>query len=120
MFSSPYLKPQDIPHGRLPGAIAEFAEEEMNVPRQRKLVMYFRGIEKGLVLNKTNATTLQKAFGDDTDAMIGRVIELVVKPDSFKGEDILTIRIEVPTDQPPPPPSDVAAKRPIIDDDIPF
>jgi hypothetical protein len=128
-FSSPYLKAVDIPRRRLRVTIVEFVDEWMGSPRECKTVLYFEGTDKGLVLNKTNAATLQKAFGDDTDAMIGRVVDLVVKPGSFQGEDIDVVRIEVPAEQPPPRPGDAELNRRLDeaapsahpgDDDIPF
>ena len=101
-FSSPYLKAVDIPRRRLRVTIGEFVDEWMGNPRECKTVVYFEGIDRGMVLNKTNAETLQEAFGDETDAMRGRVIDLVVKPGSFQGEDIDVVRIEVPAEQPAP------------------
>lgn len=128
-FSSPYLKAVDIPRRRLRVTIGEFVDEWMGNPRECKTVVYFEGLDRGMVLNKTNAGTLQKAFGDETDAMIGRVIDLVVKPGSFQGEDIDVVRIEVPAEQPAPRPSDPELNRRLDeaagteqpgDDDIPF
>src|SRR5262249_40168017 len=127
---SPYLKADDISKRRLRVTIVEFVDEWMGNPRECKTVVYFKDIDKGLVLNKTNASVLAKAFGDDTDTMVGRVIDLVVKPGSFQGQDTDGVRIEVPGDQPPPRPSDAELNRRLdeaaandhgtADDDIPF
>jgi hypothetical protein len=128
-FASPYLKPIDIPKRHLRVTIAEFVDEWMGNPRECKTVIYFTGTDKGLVLNKTNATTLQKAFGDDTDAMIGKVVDLIVKPGSFGDLPIDVVRLEIPADQPLAQPSDTELNRRLDeaaateqpkDDDIPF
>ena len=52
----------------------------------QKPVCYFKGGDKGLVLNKTNGIVMADAFGDDTDDWVGKVIELRVEPTMFKGK----------------------------------
>ena len=40
--------------------------------KEEKPVVYFHKGQKGLVLNKTNATTIAKVYGDDTSAWTGQ------------------------------------------------
>jgi hypothetical protein len=129
-YTTRYLKADDLlPTRRRRVTITEVAEEEMGVQRERKFVVYFEEVGKGLVLNKTNSATLARRFGDDTKDSIGKVIDLVIKPGSFEGKDIEVIRVEVPDDQPPPPrdpagprrgDATAAGGRRSNDDDIPF
>ena len=43
---------------------------EMGPKRELKDVLYFLNDDRGLVLNKTNATTLAMAFGDDSEGLV--------------------------------------------------
>ena len=55
--------------------------------------MSFTGAKKSLVLNKTNASTLVSAFGDDTDAWSGRTVELFTVPVNFNGRTYDGVRV---------------------------
>ena len=61
-----------------------------------KLVLKFKGKEKGLVLNKTNANIIASHYGDDETKWIDK--EIIVYPDktTFSGKivDCLRVRIE--------------------------
>lgn len=62
-----------------------------------KLVAYFRGRSKGLVLNDTNLEVLELGFGPDTDDAIGGQTVLFVDPDvRFEGKKTGGIRIKLP------------------------
>src|SRR5262249_18336155 len=66
----------------------EVAElREKNGSTKRKLVTYFEGQEKALVLNRTNATALANAFGKQYASWVGQAIELFSVPTSF-GEGV--------------------------------
>ena len=58
-----------------------------------KPAMYFRGREKGMILNKTNTMKLAAQYGDDMDAWVGR--EVIVYPDTvdFQGKPVDAIRL---------------------------
>lgn len=45
---------------------------------EKKWVVHFKGAQKGLVLNRTNAQTICDAYGEDTDEWIGNKIILYV------------------------------------------
>ena len=63
--------------------------------QQLKLVMDFDEMPKGLILNKTNASTISKVLGsEDTDDWIGKRVVLWVNPDvQFGGEVVSAIRV---------------------------
>ena len=44
--------------------------------RQAKPVLYFHNREKGLVLNVTNARTIEDAYGTETGDWAGQLVEL--------------------------------------------
>ena len=55
--------------------VVEF-DATKDAPASSKAVLTFEGKEKGLVLNATNAETLCKAYGEESDGWIGRHISL--------------------------------------------
>lgn len=59
-------------------------------------VLFFQGRQKGLVLNKTNATVLADAFGSETDQWAGHPIELYSAQTSYMGKPCEGVRVRVP------------------------
>ena len=56
-------------------------------------VVYFYETDKGLVLNKTNAGTIAKLYGPDTDDWEGKKINLFDTEIDFQGKQTLAIRV---------------------------
>lgn len=132
-FPSKFLKSSDL-MGRSVRVIMDRIEME-SLGEDKRPVIYFRGKEKGLVLNKTNANTIAEMWGDDTDHWQGKEITLRPTRVDFKGERVDAIRVEfiqppvqhqpAPTpaqpqhdERNPPPHSRVA--RDDMNDEIPF
>lgn len=61
-----------------------------------KLALRFQSFEKVLIVNKTNAETLVKAFGDDTDGWIGKDIILYTTPTTMNRRRVMGLRVRVP------------------------
>lgn len=61
---------------------------------ESKWVLYFTEADKGLVLNKTNASSISNALGDDTDYWIGRQIVLYPTEVAFSGKMVACIRVK--------------------------
>ncbi len=72
--------------------------------------MFFRGKQKRLVLNKTNAKTIAGLYGDDTEGWIGKRITLVVREVEFEGSIVLAIRVSGRIPQPKPPETPAASE----------
>lgn len=92
------LKASDLPPGKeVPVVISAITESEFDDDaggkKSKKLVLKFQGKEKGLALNKTNATTIAAANGPDTDHWIGKKIFLYATKVSFGGEMVDGIRV---------------------------
>ena len=51
-----------------------------------KLVLEFEGGDLRIALNKTNAMTLIKAFGDDYNEWVGKKVIITTAPVEFNGE----------------------------------
>jgi hypothetical protein len=64
--------------------------------REQKLVVWFTNEKRGLVLNKTNNRTLRGAFGDNTEAWAGHVIEVFPTVTEMAGSMTPALRVRIP------------------------
>ena len=126
-FPSKFLKAADL-GGREVKVIMANVERE-KIGDDTKPVLYFKGKEKGVVLNKTNAGTISDAYGDDTDEWTGRELILFEAQVDFQGKTVAAIRVRQPTakdraasSHQAPPPRRPASENPAdpLSDDIPF
>jgi hypothetical protein len=65
----------------------------------RKLFVMFGELDKGLVLNKTNADAIGDMHGRNTDGWIGRQIMLMTMPVDYQGKKVNAIRVRAPAQQ---------------------
>jgi hypothetical protein len=93
--SSKYLKAADLNGEDKVLTIESVTEEEVGVERERKPVVFFRGMQKGLVLNKTNADRLAHRLGDETGAWRGANVELYSELVSYQGQKMEGLRVRV-------------------------
>jgi hypothetical protein len=79
LYGSKYYSSPDL-HGETPrhriGKVALVELKEKDGSTKRKYLVYFDGVEKALVVNKTNAQKLAAAFGKDHANWIGMGVEL--------------------------------------------
>ena len=92
-----FLKKEDIP-SPVNTSILWIKEEEVTAPgkgTETRLVLYFDGLKKGLVLNMANAEALAKITGtDDYEKWSDVPIQIYVDPDvKYGGKKIGGIRI---------------------------
>lgn len=123
-FPSKYLKAGDL-HGQEPIVTIDRVEfEAVGRTREMKAVVYFVGKDKGLVLNKTNATKIANLAGTmETDEWHGHRIRLFATETEFGGDTVDCIRIKAAggtRQAPPPPPPPNPDAVPLDDSDIPF
>jgi arabinogalactan endo-1,4-beta-galactosidase len=102
-FPSNYLKAADLQGRQVSVAMANVAYEKMG--DDTKLVLYFAGKEKGLVLNKTNANNIAAIYGQDTDGWIGKSVVLVEALVDFQGRSVPAIRVRGPVQTSRPSPN---------------
>lgn len=130
-FPSKYLKAADLNGGEAVVTIKDCVMETLG--EDRRPVLYFAGKEKGVVLNKTNATNISDAYGGDTDEWVGKKVVLYTAYVDFQGRSMEAIRIRpakanegakraavepnFDQSQQQPPPREFA---PADDSDIPF
>jgi hypothetical protein len=95
-----YLKKEDIP-SPINTSILWIKEEEVTAPgkgTETRLVLYFDGLKKGLVLNTANAEALAELTGtDDYEKWVDTPVQLYVDPDvKYGGKRTGGIRIRKP------------------------
>jgi arabinogalactan endo-1,4-beta-galactosidase len=95
IYPSKYLKADDL-QGREVRVIMQAVELE-KIGDDNKPVLYFKGKDKGVVLNKTNAGTISSAYGDDTDDWFDQPLILFSVMVDFQGKVAPAIRCRVPT-----------------------
>lgn len=118
-FPSNYLKAGDLQGADVPVTISNAVMEKLG--DDTKLVIYFQGKEKGMVLNKTNANTIGDMYGDDTDHWLGKQITLYAAWVDYQGRQVQGIRVKPQQGQPAPAPAPQdAPAADDLDDEIPF
>lgn len=94
-FPSKWLKATDIPKGKkVICRIREVTTEDIG--DEEKIVLYFQGKDKGMMLNRTNAGILAMAYGDETDDWIGKEMYIYVHMVRFKGQLTPGLAIDTP------------------------
>ncbi|HLE35670.1 MAG TPA: hypothetical protein VI699_00835 [Candidatus Acidoferrales bacterium] len=113
-FPSKWLKADDL-EGDMNLTI-KGVEQEM-LDDGPKPVVSFREIEKGLVLNKTNARTIAKLYGVETGAWAGKTITIFPTQVDYRGEQVAAIRVRVAA---PPVNGTKAIPTNVPEDEFPF
>jgi hypothetical protein len=111
LYGGTYLTGADLAGKSHRLRIEAVAVEEVGDDRERKLVVAFVGAKKNLVLNKTNASALVGAFGDDTDTWTGKSVELFTVRVTFNGRTYDGIRVRTVQEAPPAEPVGVPATQ---------
>lgn len=95
IYPSKYLKADDL-QGREVRVTMQSVELE-KIGDDNKPVLYFKGKDKGVVLNKTNANTISVGYGDDTDEWFDQPLILFSVMVDFNGKVGPAIRCRIPT-----------------------
>lgn len=97
LFPSKYLSADDLrgkDHVVVIDAISPRDElQRQGGKKEYKPVIRFKGRNKALVLNKTNARTIAKLYGNEVTAWIGKAITLYPTRVQFGGSDVDAIRV---------------------------
>ncbi len=137
-FPSKYLKASDLQGRNVTVKMGRVEQEKIG--DDMKLILYFQGKEKGVVLNKTNANNVAAIYGGETEDWYGKDITLVEAMVDFQGKSVPAIRMRAPPrnsaparqpqrqmaeadgydDRPEPPPRAAPARNDDMNDDIPF
>lgn len=94
-FPTKYLKADDLQKREVKVTIDRTVMEDVG-ENEEKPIVYFVSKTKGLVLNKTNASKIALAYGDDTVEWCGK--DLILFPDvtNFQGRMVDCIRVRIP------------------------
>lgn len=95
IYPSKYLKADDL-MGREVRVIMATVEME-KIGDDNKPVLYFKGKDKGVVLNKTNASTIAAAYGNESEDWLDQPLILFSVMVDFQGKVAPAIRCRVPT-----------------------
>jgi hypothetical protein len=118
-----YLNASHLNGAQVDVTILNVQQEEVGKDRERKLVVYFAEIDRGLVLNKTNYGVLEPAYGRETEGWHGKKATIYPDKTEFDGKEVDCVRLRVdpnnyvPQSQWPKP---KPAPRAEMDDQIPF
>lgn len=93
-FPSKYLAASDLNGGELTLQINSCAMEQLG--EDMKPILYFAGQSKGLVLNKTNASTLSDLYGSESDNWGGKSVTLFAIWTEFQGRQTQGLRVRAP------------------------
>ena len=114
-YPSDFLKADDLGGKEVTVTIAscEFESIGQGHDKEQKLILSFVGKSKRMVLNKTNARTVAKLYGDETDMWPGKRIAIAAKEVEFQGDQVWALRVSLkapaPAGVPLPPPPPVVA-----------
>jgi hypothetical protein len=118
-FPSNYLKSSDLQGSTPTVTMSHVTTEKMG--DDTKLVLYFQGKEKGMVLNKTNANNIASLYGPETEDWHGKKITLAVAWVDFQGRSVEALRVRPPAMNKSAPKQEAPAREMAdMDDGIPF
>jgi hypothetical protein len=129
-FPSQYLKKEDVGDKRIVVSIDHVDMEDVGQGEQqeRKPVVYFTGLDKGMVLNKGNADAMTEAAGGDDEMDNWRGVRVVLYVDRnvmFAGKRVGGLRVTLPAGKanpakPAEPQYDEASPPPDDGEPLPF
>ena len=93
-FPSKYLKSSDLKGRAIPVVMGDVVTEK--VGDDEKPCLYFRGKDKGIVLNRINSDVIAEAYGAETDNWAGQSLELYPDKTQFNGKVVDCIRVRKP------------------------
>ena len=94
-FPSKYLKAADLQGHTVNVTISNVVKEDIG-KGEEKLILYFQGKQKGMVLNKTNANNIATLYGPETEEWIGQPIVIFEAMVDFQGKTVPALRIRAP------------------------
>ncbi len=98
-FPSKYLKAADLHDKHVSAVMSHVLLEELVNKDGADLlpILYFSGVSKGMVLNKTNAKAISEAYTDETEHWVGMPIVLFPAMVAFGAETVEAIRVKAPS-----------------------
>ena len=94
-FPSKYLKASDLQGHNISVTIGNVVTEDIG-KGEEKLIIYFQGKQKGIVLNKTNANNIAAVYGPETEDWVGQPIVIFEAMVDFQGKTVPALRVRAP------------------------
>ena len=115
-FPSKFIKADDVKSKAIIAVISHVAQEKVGQGQDQKdkLVLHFEN-EKSLVLNRTNWTSLEDAFGDSDD-WGGHKVKLYAARTQYQGKMVDAVRVQPIAAKPAPKAEEEAP----FNDDLPI
>lgn len=88
-----YLTAEDVSKEPITAPIEKIEFE--TISGEEKPVLYLAGVEKGVVINVTNANRLASLYGTDSDLWVGKPVTLHAEPTQMKGRPCKGIRVKM-------------------------
>jgi hypothetical protein len=101
-FPSQYLKASDLQGRNVTIKMGRVEEEKIG--NDKKMVLYFQGKDRGVVLNKTNANNIASIYGGETEDWYGQEIVLYEAMVDYQGKSVPAIRMRAPQRKAAPAP----------------
>lgn len=92
LFPSRFIKYENLPEP-IKRKIERIAVERVGLSHETRPVLHFVDEDRTLLLNKSNANTLRRAYGDETSNWVGREVELVPDEVEYRGTVTFTVRV---------------------------
>jgi hypothetical protein len=94
-FPSKFLKASDLKGKPAKVTISKVVFEPVGQTKEMKAVVYFKGAQKGLVLNKTNSNRIVAIIGSPiTEEWPGHPITIYPTDTEYQGESVECIRVK--------------------------
>lgn len=95
LYPSKYLAACDLTGKDVKVTVESIKVEEVKTEEgaEKKVIIRFTGKQKAMILNKTNAKTIAKRYGNDTDDWIGKAVTLYPTTCQAFGEEMECLRI---------------------------
>lgn len=101
-FATKYLKASDLQGRDVTVKMGRVDQEKIG--DDQKLILYFQGKEKGMVLNKTNANAIADVYGPETADWYGQAVTIFEQMVDFQGKRVPGLRVRAPRQQSAPRP----------------
>lgn len=113
-FPSKYISAADLNGGNA-RAVMQHVEIE-KIGDDTKPVLYFKGKQKGLVLNKTNSKAIADVYGDEMDDWAGNELILFPIMTDYQGKQVEAVRVRAPQPKDNPRPAARQASADMVPD----
>jgi len=93
LFPSNFVAAEDLQGRDVTVQIARIVKEKVGRDQEERPVLYFAGMARGMVLNKTNAKRIASLYGGETEAWLGQSITLYPSETEFGDETVPCVRV---------------------------